>query len=187
VVDALARVRTITRGPKPARALRELGLAPQIEAAAPTTAGVIAALAPLPLRGRHVGLQLYGGLPNDELAEFLRAAGAEVLPVAPYVYGDASSDAAVHEMLQAMRSGKVDAIAFTSKAQVERLFRLGAPDLVRDALASTQVAAVGPVVAEALQARAVQVHAMPAASWFMKPLATELVALLGAARPTSGD
>jgi uroporphyrinogen-III synthase len=187
VVSALAGVRTITRGPKPARALRELGLAPQIEASAPTTAGVIATLSALPLQGRRVGLQLYGGIPNSELSEFLQSAGAEVLPVAPYVYGDASSDAVVHEMLRAMRAGMVDAIAFTSKAQVERLFRLGPQELARDALASTQVAAVGPVVAEALRAHGVQVHAMPAASWFMKPLATELVALLGIAPPISGD
>src|SRR3981081_534736 len=38
----LARVRKITRGPKPARALRELGLQPDPPAQPPTTAGIIA-------------------------------------------------------------------------------------------------------------------------------------------------
>ena len=42
--DALGRMRTITRGPKPARALREIGLSPGLRAATPTTDGVIAAL-----------------------------------------------------------------------------------------------------------------------------------------------
>ena len=36
-VRELARVRKTVRGPKPARALRELGLRPDIEAEAPTT------------------------------------------------------------------------------------------------------------------------------------------------------
>src|SRR6185437_1137532 len=40
----LARVRSITRGPKPARALRELGLAPGLAAAVPTSQGVLDAL-----------------------------------------------------------------------------------------------------------------------------------------------
>src|SRR5712691_7433965 len=42
-LEALARVRKITRGPKPARALREVGLKPDLPAQEPTTAGVIAA------------------------------------------------------------------------------------------------------------------------------------------------
>ncbi|MFI4947444.1 MAG: uroporphyrinogen-III synthase [Alphaproteobacteria bacterium] len=41
---ALARVRTVTRGPKPARALREIGLTPGLRADPATSAGVAAAL-----------------------------------------------------------------------------------------------------------------------------------------------
>jgi uroporphyrinogen-III synthase len=47
------------------------------------------------------------------------------------------------------------------------------------ALASGRVAAIGPAVAGALRERGVRVDAMPGASWFMKPLASELVKLLG--------
>ena len=43
-IRQLTRVRKITRGPKPARALRELGLKPDIAAEIPTTEGVIASL-----------------------------------------------------------------------------------------------------------------------------------------------
>lgn len=183
-VTALARTRRVTRGPKPARVLRQLGLAPDIEAAIPTTSGVIEALRAFDLRGRRVGVQLYGGEPNPPLMEFLEEAGAQALPVAPYVYGDAMADDAVRELLQMMANGNVDAIAFTSKAQVERLFKVGPEDLVRTALGKAQVAAVGPVVAEALRSRRVEVQAMPEASWFMKPLASELVALLEERSPT---
>src|SRR5438128_1707346 len=42
VVTALSRTRTLTRGPKPARALKEIGLSPTLSAAMPTTDGVIA-------------------------------------------------------------------------------------------------------------------------------------------------
>lgn len=178
-VAALTRVRRITRGPKPARALRQLGLAPDVEAAVPTTGGIIETLRGLDLRGRRIGVQLYGSEPNLPLMEFLQQAGAQALPVAPYVYGDASADGTVRELLQRMVDGGVDAIAFTSKAQVERLFKVGPEELVRNALGQAQVAAIGPVVADALRSRGIEVSAMPEASWFMKPLTTELVDLLG--------
>ncbi len=90
---ALAQVRKITRGPKPARALREVGLSPDLEALEPTTAGIISTLTPHDLRGHVVGVQLYATEPNLPLQNFLRGAGAEVRTVAPYVYADKSADA----------------------------------------------------------------------------------------------
>lgn len=177
-IAALAALRKITRGPKPARALRELGLASDVEADVPTTPGVIAALSRLDLRGHVVGVQLYGTEPNLPLQDMLRAAGAEPRCVAPYVYADAADDAAVHGLLAQMRSGAVDAIAFTSKAQVARLFAVAECDDVLAALTATQVGAVGPVVAEALRERGVKVSAMPESSWFLKPLSAELAQLM---------
>ena len=177
---ALTTVRKLTRGPKPARALRELGLQPELAAEAPTTAGVIATLARLELAGRRVGVQLYGE-PNPALIGFLEAAGALPLPVSPYVYAAASDAAQVRELLQRMQRGEVDAIAFTSKAQVERLFREEPAEAVRAALANVAVAAVGPVVAAALAAHAVDAAATPQRTWFMTPLAAELARVLGPA------
>src|SRR5687768_13155613 len=81
-VAGLARMRTITRGPKPARVLRQLGLRPNVEASAPTTAGVIEAMKSLELKGRRVALQLYGNDPNMMLQTFLRERGAELSTVA---------------------------------------------------------------------------------------------------------
>ncbi len=183
---ALAQVRKITRGPKPARALRELGLSPEMEASVPTTAGIISTLSSLELRGHVVGVQLYATEPNLPLQDFLRGAGAEVRVVAPYVYADKSADAAVHELLAQLSSGAVAAIAFTSSSQVERLFSVADAQQVRAALAATEVAAVGPVVAAALRQRGVVVSAMPESSWFMKPLAAELARLLGGSAPAGG-
>jgi uroporphyrinogen-III synthase len=173
-VAQLSRVRKITRGPKPARSLRDLGLKPDIAAVRPTTEGVIESLQPLDLTGRRVGVQLYGTEPNRPLVDYLRAAGAEVSTVAPYVYADAAEDAAVLALLEQLRAGTVDAIAFTSSPQVQRIFSLAPEADVRAGLSRTQVAAVGPVVAAALAAHGVPALLVPEESFFLKPLTSLL-------------
>ncbi len=126
-LEQLARVRKITRGPKPARALRELGLKPDIAAEVPTTAGIIATLEPLAftLEGRSCGVQLYGSEPNLPLIEFLHRCGAGVITVAPYRYADSTEDAAVLDLLTQIERGGIDAIAFTSTPQLRRLVSVG--------------------------------------------------------------
>ena len=122
-LGALQRMRKITRGPKPARALRELGLGSDLAAVVPTTAGSSRRLRAIDLRGRRVGVQLYGAEPNRPLVEFLeppparRCAGG-TLPLRRRRGRRGGAGAA-----RAHARGEVDAIAFTSKAQVERLFR----------------------------------------------------------------
>src|SRR5437016_13364875 len=51
VIAALAKVRKVTRGPKPVKALKEIDLGPDLVASPPTTAGVIAALGQDPPQG----------------------------------------------------------------------------------------------------------------------------------------
>jgi uroporphyrinogen-III synthase len=170
----LTRVRKITRGPKPAKALRELGLKPDIAADVPTTAGVIDSLRSEDLVGRRVAVQLYGSEPNLPLVDFLRASGARPMTVAPYIYANEADDAAVRALLTKMAAGEVSVIAFTSSAQVERLFSVGPEELVRQALERTEVAAVGPVVKETLARHAIEVRFMPQDSFFMKPLTTAM-------------
>lgn len=188
-VHRLAEMRKITRGPKPARVLRDLGLASDLAAAAPTTEGVIAALRPLDLRGRRVGVQLYGTEPNLPLMDFLREAGAAALPVAPYVYASAADDARVIELIRCLDEGGVDVIAFTSGPQVTRLWdvaaRSGLEGSLMQGLGRTRVAAVGPLVADALRTKGVTVAMTPNESFFMKPLVNEIVAKLkaGAGEP----
>jgi uroporphyrinogen-III synthase len=173
-VARLGQVRKVTRGPKPAKALRELGLKPDIAAEVPTTEGVIASLQKHDLTGRRVGLQLYGTEPNLPLVEFLRGAGATVRAVAPYVYADAADDRAVQGLIDRIAAGEVDAVAFTSTPQVERLFAVADADRVKSALSRTVVAAVGPVVAETLENHGISVRLMPSESFFLKPLTTVL-------------
>jgi len=175
----LARMRKITRGPKPARALRELGLASDIAPAEATTEGVIATLAEHDLKGRTIGVQLYGTDPNRRLIEYLEQAGARTYPVAPYVYADAADDAAIHSLAQQLQNRAVDAIAFTSMQQVQRMFAVLGDEFAAAALSQTVVAAVGPVVADSLASRGVRVELQPDDAYFLKPLTRKLEERLG--------
>jgi len=181
-IERLAEVRIVARGPKPGRVLRELGLRPAMVAEPATTPGVITCLQNLDLHGRCVGVQLYGSDPNTPLMDFLVQAGARAVPVAPYRYTDAADDADVLAMLERMRQGTIDAIAFTSLQQVDRLARLtaaqGQAALLKEVLSRTVVAAVGPVVAEALARLGISVQAIPSGSYYMKPLAQALIGAL---------
>lgn len=177
---SLTRVRKITRGPKPARALRELGMKPDIAPEPPTTEGIIASLQARDLKGRRFGVQLYGTEPNRPLVDFLKGAGATVSTVAPYVYADAADNEAVLSLLKRIQAGEVDAIAFTSTPQVERLFAVAPAEAISAALAKTVVAAVGPIVAETLQRHGIQARLMPEESFFLKPLTSVLEEALGA-------
>jgi uroporphyrinogen-III synthase len=187
VVAALGRVRTITRGPKPARALHELGLSPALPAAVPTSQGIIEALEPLDLRGRRIGVQLYGEEPNRPLVEFLERAGATVSVVAPYVYAPASDVSLVVGLIDALADGGADAIAFTSASQVDRLWQVAREAALEDrlarGLARVRVAAIGPVVADALGARRTRIDIVPEKSFVMRRLVNALVEALGPAPP----
>jgi uroporphyrinogen-III synthase len=182
VVAALGRLRTIVRGPKPVRALREIGLAPGLTALAPTTEGVIATLKGEALAGRRVGVQLYPANPNDLLLEFLRGAGAIADPVLPYRYASNAETGRVREIIEAMAAGRVELIAFTSSPQLRRLADVARESDLEDALkaglARTRIAAVGPVVAAAIAAMGGTVAIMPDDNFHMKPLVNAICAAL---------
>jgi uroporphyrinogen-III synthase len=181
LVAALAGPRKITRGPKPVRALREIGLDADLQAPVPTSSGVIEVLKTLALTGRRIGVQLYPDSDHQLLLGYLAEAGAEVDAVLPYIYASLADDQRVLEVIAMMAAGEVDAIAFTSAPQVRRFQKVAADagrgETARAGLARVIVAAIGPVVAEALAAIAVAPQVMPAnETYFMKPLVRELAA-----------
>ncbi len=189
VIAALSNTRKITRGPKPARALRDIGLRHDLAAEQPTTEGVIAALAKLDLTGRKLGVQLYGSEPNLPLIAFIRESGATAFPVAPYVYANQADDRKVVSLIKQLTAGEIDVIAFTSAQQVTRLYNVAVANHLEESLNNawslTKVAAVGPIVAEALHSHGVRIDMIPEESFFMKPLVNSIVAGLGA--PAAGD
>jgi uroporphyrinogen-III synthase len=181
-LEGLRSARKITRGPKPERALRELGLKSELRAETPTTDGLLATLSALDLRRRRVGVQLYPGAPEARLTGFLQDAGAEPDMVLPYAYASAAKDQSVVALIDHMANGGIDVIAFTSSPQVRRLLEVAKAtqreEVLRNALQATAIAAVGPVVAEDLQSRGFDVTITPDHSYFMKPLVTAIVAAL---------
>ena len=182
--EALARTPKLVRGPKPKRALRALDLTPDHAAAEPTTAGLIAAAQAIELPRKRVAIQLYNPEQTLELADHFRGRGAAVDCVAPYVYASAADDDEVAALIGTLAAGRVSAIAFTSKAQVQRLLALADErHLEREltaGLARTKVAAIGPIVSAELAAAGIRVDTVPTESFTMKPLVTSLCELLGA-------
>src|SRR5262245_48087856 len=181
-IAALGRVKTITRGPKPVKALQEIGLAPSRIADAPTTEGVIAALRAETVNGRHIGVQMYSPT-NEPLTDYLAAAGAVTHPVLPYVYAPATDADRVAELIDALSAGGIDAIVFTSSPQVVRLFDVATErrqeSALADALQRTCVAAVGPIVAETLRERGAPVHVCPEQGFVMKNLVRQIAKYFG--------
>jgi uroporphyrinogen-III synthase len=178
VIAALSRTRTVTRGPKPVRALKEIGLAPTKVAESPTTDGVIAALRQEPVQGRTVGVTLYGE-PNPPLVQFLEKARATVRTVMPYVYAPAADAERVSSLIQRMARGEIDAILFTSSPQVDRLYEVATEcqqlELLKAGLDRTYVAAVGPVVAEDLRTKGARVDICPEQGFVMKNLVQQIL------------
>jgi uroporphyrinogen-III synthase len=177
-LTALRRTRKLTRGPKPKRALRKLDLVPELEARTPTTDGLIATLKTIEVPNRRVALQLYAADQDMALVDYLRGRGIVPDCVAPYVYASAAEDRRVVDLIEQLAQGKLDAIAFTSKAQVQRLRKLARDQELekelRSGLAATSVAAIGPVVKTELEAAGIRVDAMPTENYSMKPLVTAL-------------
>jgi uroporphyrinogen-III synthase len=185
-LDGLRAARKITRGPKPERALRELGLKSDLRAEEPTTDGLITTLSDIDLRGRRIGVQLYPGNPNTRFTDFLRQVGAQPDAILPYVYASAADDEKVVELIDRMAGGAVDAIAFTSSPQVQRLFEIAAAtrreEALRAAMQVMQIGAIGPVVAAELRRRGVEVTITPDRSYFMKPLVSAVVTAFSSQR-----
>ncbi len=182
VLAALGRVRKITRGPKPARALHEVGLTTDLAATTPTSQGVMDTLGSHDLQGRRIGLQLYGSEPNQPLVRFLTAAGASVHVVAPYIYAPASDEDRVLALITRLAAGGIDAIAFTSASQVDRLWGVAgtksAEATLQAGLRKTKVAAIGPIVVEALQGHGITADIVPEQPFIMKRLTSAIAAAL---------
>ena len=180
-VAALAQMRKITRGPKPARRLRELGLKSDLAVDPPTTAGIIAALAGESLSGRRIAVQLYPEASPD-LTDFLQKAGAVVDPVLPYAYASAADEARVVAAIAAMAAGEIDLVAFTSGPQLRRLKAVarakGCEPALTQGFARTKIAAVGPIVAAAIEAAGGTVAVMPPDNFHMRPMVNAIVAAL---------
>src|SRR5262245_3856375 len=182
-VAALGRSRKFARGPKPGKALREIGLEPQMTTEKPTSEGIADMLSRLDLKGRRLGLQLYPDKDHGVLIGVIKAQGAEVDTVLPYAYDAKAADANIVTAIDEMARGRIDAIALTNLGQIRRLIdtaqKHGWEEKLREGLARTPIASVGPAVSDELRSHGLTAAIYPAdEAFFMRPLISAMATAL---------
>ena len=171
---ALSHTHILARGPKPNRALKVLKLEADQLAETPTTDGMMASLEKMDLNGKTLAVQLYGEDPNQKLQDYLKLRSANYNTVAPYVYASNVDTERVLNLINALAENAIDIICFTSKAQYQRLEKVAEKHQMTDRLTlglqHTQIAVVGPVVADQLKEAGYKIATMPEGKFFMKPM-----------------
>ena len=188
LVAALKGARKFARGPKPGRALREIGLEPQMTTEKPTTDGVIEMLSRLDLTNHRIGVQLYPDKDHSALLGAIAAQGATAIPVTPYIYDARAADSHVITAIEEMAEGRIDAIALTNLGQIRRLFDVaratGLEARLREGLEKTPIASVGPAVSDELRSHGLSADIYPDNdAFFMRPLISAMAAALAKKRP----
>src|SRR6266700_7837062 len=185
---ALGKSRKFARGPKPGRALREIGLEPQQTTEKPTSEGIAEMLSRVDLGGHRLGLQLYPEKDHSALISAITAQGAEVDTVLPYAYDAQAAEANIVTAIEEMAGRRIDAIALTNLGQVRRLMDVaqarGCAARLREGLAHTPIASVGPVVSDELKSHGLRTDISPANdAYFMRPLISAIADALAKSPP----
>jgi uroporphyrinogen-III synthase len=154
----------------------------------PTSEGIVEMLARVDLNGHRLGLQLYPDKDHSGLIGAITAQGADVDTVLPYVYDAQAADTSIVTAIEEMAQSHIDAIALTSSGQVRRLIDVaqahGCEARLREGLAQTPIASVGPVVSDELKSHGLRTDIYPANNaYFMKPLISAMAEALGKTVP----
>lgn len=153
---ALPASSLIARGPKPAAALRELGVREMTVVPEPNTWREVlaAAVARGSLAGARIAVQEHGA-PSADLYAALEREGARVTPVRVYKWALPEDTAPLRRALRDIAEGRAAIALFTSRAQVEHAVAVaeeeGIAAAVKDRLGRGLVASIGPVCSEALR------------------------------------
>jgi uroporphyrinogen-III synthase len=158
----LARCTVVVRGPKPTAILRSRGVRIDISADPPyTTSEVLQAILAIDLAGERVLVQRYGET-NAELDAGLKSRGVEVVELPTYRWALPADTEPLKRLLDALKKGEIDAVVFTSAAQVRNLFTVaeqhGDTAQLRHNLNRVLVASIGPVCTKALEAAGLRVR-----------------------------
>ncbi len=155
-LDALSDIPTIVRGPKPAAAMKEVGLTPTHRVPEPNTWREVLQLIDreLSISNVNVGVQEYG-VSNASLIAGLEARGATVEAVRVYGW-EFPEDASMLEVnVRAIAEGQRDVLMLTSAHQVVNMLRMAEQlkltELLRTGLRSTVIASIGPTTTQMLE------------------------------------
>ena len=147
--DALRRLTVVARGPKPAAALRELGLAPALTAPEPNTwREVLRVTEGRP--ERRIAVQEYGRS-NPDLLRALGERGAEATSVRVYQYALPEDTGPLREAARRLAAGDFQIALFTSAVQIEHLMTVAEDSpATLEALTRLKIGSIGPTTTEAL-------------------------------------
>lgn len=166
-VSTLSKIPVLARGPKPAAALKELGVPIRWNVPEPNTWREILQVLDankVELTGRRVAVQEYG-VPSKDLVQGLRERGAEILAVHVYDWALPEDITRLRDAVEAMIAGRVDVVLFTAAIQVHHLLQVAEERERREALIAAlrkiRVASIGPVTSEALSEYGIPVSMEP--------------------------
>lgn len=156
LLQTLGHSRILVRGPKARGAVRAAGLDDSGMSDEETTRSLVDRVIGEGAAGTTVAVQLHGFTDKKQL-DRLAAAGARVLSVAPYRWQPPEDSTRVTRLVDAICTGSVDAVTFTSAPAVDALLATADQadklDAILNAFTTTVVAAaVGPVTAAPLRA-----------------------------------
>jgi uroporphyrinogen-III synthase len=151
--EGLRRVTVVARGPKPAGALREMGVAPALIAPEPNTwREVLGVTEGHP--ERRIAVQEYGRT-NPNLINGFEARGASVTTVRVYQWALPEDTGPLRAAVRALAAGQFAAVLFTAAVQLDHLLRVAEEEgLVEQALrrlGQMFVGSIGPTTSEALE------------------------------------
>ncbi len=154
-LDTLSDVVTIARGPKPAAAMREVGVTATYRVPEPNTWRELLQTidANLSVANQIVGIQEYG-ISNTSLIAGLEARGATVESVRVYGWDFPENTDPLAANVRAIATGQRDMLLVTSAHQVVNMLRmaerLNLVDDLREGLKKTVVASIGPTTSQML-------------------------------------
>jgi len=167
--DELSRylngVVVVARGPKPAVALRELGVSISLTVPEPNTWRDLLALLDqskntFPVAGRRVAVQEYG-VTNPELSAGLQERGAIVTLVNVYQWALPEDLGPLERAVESIISGDVHVLLVASSVQIRHLFEVAETmtkaEPLREALSRVVITSIGPLTSEELRGRGLSV------------------------------
>lgn len=165
-LDALSDVTTIARGPKPAAAMRDVGVTPTHRVPEPNTWRDLLKMIDegIPIANQVVGVQEYG-VTNTSLIAGLETRGAIPETVRVYGWEYPEDTGPLEANVRAIAAGQRDMLLLTSAHQVVNMLRmadsLSLTDALRDGLARTVIASIGPTTSDMLRESDIHVDMEP--------------------------
>lgn len=158
---ALRGAEVLARGPKTVGALRRFGVEEAFVAPREDVAGLRERLLATDLRGRRVVVQEHA-VPLEELAEELRAGGAQVELVTVYRIGTPERPGSVAALLGEVAARRLDAVTFTSALSVEAFVEAAAEADLHEPVLAALRGHVLPVAVGHVTSAALEAHGVPA-------------------------